>query len=235
MRRALYRLNAGERVMPSTHLESLSVFQKVADTLNEKGHRRTVNKVRVKFKRLKASFYDALEDWGCIPPMEGRPPFFDLLHKLWEQGGKPGWCERFPPRFKRVKKRSTYLAEQASRVEGPSSHGEEVSGVVVVSSSESTLGSDQLEEAGGEVEVETELAVEEPVVVTLGQDSNDARLHEYRLNFMQCGMQRLRQRDPRRQMDVSLHQQCLKSGAKLEKCGGVVKRRGEGDARGEED
>ncbi|KAL8221348.1 UNVERIFIED_CONTAM: hypothetical protein K2H54_066267 [Gekko kuhli] len=87
---------AGPRVMTSTHLETMGIFEEVASAMRAHGYRRTGAQVRAKFKREKAAFFDALEDWHGLPPPGYRPPRFRLLRALWEQGGRPGWRLRAP-------------------------------------------------------------------------------------------------------------------------------------------
>ncbi|KAL8182186.1 UNVERIFIED_CONTAM: hypothetical protein K2H54_046964 [Gekko kuhli] len=96
MMEALVDMEAGERVMPSTHMETISLFDQVAEAMRGGGFRRSGEQCRAKFKREKALFFDALEDWQGIPPRGSRPPRFNLMRRLWEQGGRPGWRERRP-------------------------------------------------------------------------------------------------------------------------------------------
>lgn len=49
----LYSLNAGERVMTSTKLETTTIFQSVAERLQELGYHHTSGQCRAKFKREK--------------------------------------------------------------------------------------------------------------------------------------------------------------------------------------
>ncbi|KAL8177417.1 UNVERIFIED_CONTAM: hypothetical protein K2H54_004281 [Gekko kuhli] len=66
--RMLYQLEAGPKVMPSTHLETLEVFEEVAQCMATRGYCWTAMQYRVKFKREKATLFDALEDWEGIHP-----------------------------------------------------------------------------------------------------------------------------------------------------------------------
>ncbi|KAL8199263.1 UNVERIFIED_CONTAM: hypothetical protein K2H54_038906 [Gekko kuhli] len=59
---------AGPRVMTSTHLETMGIFEEVASAMRAHRYRRTGAQVRAKFKREKAAFFDALEDWHGLPP-----------------------------------------------------------------------------------------------------------------------------------------------------------------------
>ncbi|KAL8203760.1 UNVERIFIED_CONTAM: hypothetical protein K2H54_060757 [Gekko kuhli] len=72
--RILHRLEAGPRIMPSTHLETMEVFGEASAIMRTRGYRRSALQCRVKFKREKATLFDALEDWDGIPPAGERPP-----------------------------------------------------------------------------------------------------------------------------------------------------------------
>ncbi|KAL8178916.1 UNVERIFIED_CONTAM: hypothetical protein K2H54_057652 [Gekko kuhli] len=61
---------AGPRVMTSTHLETQGLFEEVASAMRAHGYRRTRAQVRAKFKCEKAVFFDALEDWHGLPPLD---------------------------------------------------------------------------------------------------------------------------------------------------------------------
>ncbi|KAL8220830.1 UNVERIFIED_CONTAM: hypothetical protein K2H54_055368, partial [Gekko kuhli] len=61
-------MDAGPRVMTSTHLETQGLFEDMAVAMRGQGYRRTGAQVRTKFKRVKGDFFDALEDWHGIPP-----------------------------------------------------------------------------------------------------------------------------------------------------------------------
>ncbi|KAL8221122.1 UNVERIFIED_CONTAM: hypothetical protein K2H54_059644, partial [Gekko kuhli] len=80
-------MDAGTRVMTSTHLETRGLFEEVAGAMRSHGYRRNGEQLQAKFKREKAAFFDSLEDWRGIPPRGYRPPSFSLLRELWEQGG----------------------------------------------------------------------------------------------------------------------------------------------------
>lgn len=95
----LLDLCAGRRVMRSTHLPTILLFRRVACTLGTAGY-------PLNFKVIKAAFFKAMEDWQGIPRFSARPPHFQVLHQLWEQGGRPPWreqrhkCEYSPPQKK---------------------------------------------------------------------------------------------------------------------------------------
>ncbi|KAL8181999.1 UNVERIFIED_CONTAM: hypothetical protein K2H54_038580, partial [Gekko kuhli] len=92
--RTLIAMDAGTRVMTSTHLETRGLFDEVAGAMRSHGYRRTGEQLRAKFKREKAAFFNSLEDWRGIPPRGYQPPSFSLLRELWEQGGgdQDGGC-----------------------------------------------------------------------------------------------------------------------------------------------
>ncbi|KAL8220479.1 UNVERIFIED_CONTAM: hypothetical protein K2H54_047311 [Gekko kuhli] len=96
MLRTLIGMDAGQRVMTSTHLESRGLFEEVAGAMRSHGYRRTPEQLRAKLKRIKGEFFDCLEDWRGIPPRGYRTTHFRLLRELWEQGGRPGWRLRTP-------------------------------------------------------------------------------------------------------------------------------------------
>ncbi|KAL8221556.1 UNVERIFIED_CONTAM: hypothetical protein K2H54_069867 [Gekko kuhli] len=96
MLRTLIGMDAGQRVMTSTHLESRGLFEEVAGAMRSHGYRRTLEQLRAKLKRIKGEFFDCLEDWRGIPPRGYRTTHFRLLRELWEQGGRPGWRLRTP-------------------------------------------------------------------------------------------------------------------------------------------
>ncbi|KAL8172645.1 UNVERIFIED_CONTAM: hypothetical protein K2H54_004720 [Gekko kuhli] len=123
-------MDAGPRVMTSTHLETQDLFEEVAGAGEQ---------LRAKFKREKVAFFDSLEDWRGIPPPRGyRPPSFSLLRELWEQEGRPGWQLRTPNRPPRAP-RKLPAAEDQREEAGPAQDPGEVPGahdpVVGVSSS----------------------------------------------------------------------------------------------------
>ncbi|KAL8220852.1 UNVERIFIED_CONTAM: hypothetical protein K2H54_055629 [Gekko kuhli] len=72
--RILHHLEAGPRIMPSTHLETTGVFREVSKIMRTRGYRRTAIQCRAKFKGEKATLFDTLEDWGGIPPLGEHPP-----------------------------------------------------------------------------------------------------------------------------------------------------------------
>ncbi|KAL8207457.1 UNVERIFIED_CONTAM: hypothetical protein K2H54_056704 [Gekko kuhli] len=100
----LHQHGYGDRVRASTHMETLSIFEEVAQALREAGHPRSASQARAKFKRDKAAFYEALEIHGGIPPIGGRLPRFNLLRRLWDQAGNPSWELRRPARSYRSKR-----------------------------------------------------------------------------------------------------------------------------------
>ncbi|KAL8185424.1 UNVERIFIED_CONTAM: hypothetical protein K2H54_051389 [Gekko kuhli] len=83
----LHQLEVGPRVMPSIHLEMQVVFEDAAKRLASWGYQWLAIQCRAKFKREKAAFFDALEDWE-------EPLRFTLLWDLWEQGSWPRWCHQ---------------------------------------------------------------------------------------------------------------------------------------------
>lgn len=93
----LQEAGAGEAVMPSTHLQTAGLFARAARRLTAEGFPRSGEQCRAKFKRLKASFFEALEKWEANPAVKRRPPFFQLLSRLWEQAERPSWRDRRPP------------------------------------------------------------------------------------------------------------------------------------------
>ncbi|KAL8181325.1 UNVERIFIED_CONTAM: hypothetical protein K2H54_053894 [Gekko kuhli] len=129
--RILHRLEAGPRIMPSTHLETMEVFGEASAIMRTRGYRRSALQCRAKFKREKAALFDALEDWDGVPPAGERPPRFNLLRALWEQGNRPGWRHRTPtrrPRARRVQQAPAQEEEAAGSpgdcVEEPHEAGE---------------------------------------------------------------------------------------------------------------
>ncbi|KAL8219269.1 UNVERIFIED_CONTAM: hypothetical protein K2H54_017169 [Gekko kuhli] len=70
MLQRLWTLGAGQSVMPSAHLKTSRIFRRVAQYLTQEGYPRTSGQCRAKFKRLKAAFFDALEDWDGFPPRD---------------------------------------------------------------------------------------------------------------------------------------------------------------------
>ncbi|KAL8213417.1 UNVERIFIED_CONTAM: hypothetical protein K2H54_064219 [Gekko kuhli] len=90
----LLEIGAGAVVMPSGRLPNAELFSKAARRLTAAGYPRSSEQCRAKFKRLKASFFEALEKWGGIPPKKKRPLFFQPLFRLWEQAKRPSWLHR---------------------------------------------------------------------------------------------------------------------------------------------
>ncbi|KAL8178192.1 UNVERIFIED_CONTAM: hypothetical protein K2H54_035546 [Gekko kuhli] len=103
--------------MTSTHLETRGLFEEVAGAMRSHGYRRTPEQLRAKLKRIKAEFFDCLEDWRGIPPRGYRPTNFRLLRELWEQGGRPGWRLRTPNRPPRAPRRLP--TPEGQRVDAP--------------------------------------------------------------------------------------------------------------------
>ncbi|KAL8207459.1 UNVERIFIED_CONTAM: hypothetical protein K2H54_056711 [Gekko kuhli] len=124
MYRVLYERGFGDRVMCSTHMETLSIFEEVASAVTEAGHPRSAAQCRAKFKRDKVEFYDALEYHNGIPPVGSRPPRFNLLRRLWDQAGNPSWELRRPARSYRPKRTCRQAALEESP--GGSPHRESV-------------------------------------------------------------------------------------------------------------
>lgn len=56
--RSLVEMEAGPRVIPSMHLETISVFQVAVECLEKGEFQRMPDQARAKFKREKASFFD---------------------------------------------------------------------------------------------------------------------------------------------------------------------------------
>lgn len=90
----LVEQGAGERVMRSTNLETLSIFTLVAEYLAERGHHRTPLQARAKFKLEKACFYAHLEENQGDQSGAPEGSRMRLLHELWVQGGRPSWQSR---------------------------------------------------------------------------------------------------------------------------------------------
>ncbi|KAL8187185.1 UNVERIFIED_CONTAM: hypothetical protein K2H54_036706 [Gekko kuhli] len=133
MLEALVEMEAGDRVMPSTHMETISLFDRVGEALRGGGFRRSGEQCRNKFKREKSFFFDALEDWQGIPPRGSRPPRFNLMRRLWEQGveyiSSPGETPHFEEEGERVECISSpgetlHVEEEGERVECINSPGE---------------------------------------------------------------------------------------------------------------
>lgn len=90
----LLEQGAGERVMKSTNLETLSIFKAVEEYLAERGYNRTPLQARSKFKLEKASFYARLEENEGDASGAPEGSRMRLLHDLWVQGGRPSWRSR---------------------------------------------------------------------------------------------------------------------------------------------
>ncbi|KAL8221124.1 UNVERIFIED_CONTAM: hypothetical protein K2H54_059663 [Gekko kuhli] len=136
MYRFLHQHGYGERVMASTHMETLSIFEEVAQALREAGYHRSASQCRAKFKRDKAEFLDALEMHGGVPPIGCRPARFNLLRRLWDQAGNPSWELRRPAKSHRPKRTCRQAALEESP--GSSPHREAVSMESDVQSPEAT-------------------------------------------------------------------------------------------------
>ncbi|KAL8174525.1 UNVERIFIED_CONTAM: hypothetical protein K2H54_048205 [Gekko kuhli] len=81
--------------MTSTHLETQGLFEEVAAAMRGHGYRRTTAQVCAKFKREKAEFFDALEDWHGIPPRVSTPKILAPKGPMGA-GGRPGWRLKAP-------------------------------------------------------------------------------------------------------------------------------------------
>ncbi|KAL8221091.1 UNVERIFIED_CONTAM: hypothetical protein K2H54_058880 [Gekko kuhli] len=182
----LLDLDAGLRVMTSTHLETQGLFVDVAAAMRGQGYRRTGAQVRTKFKRVKGEFFNALEDWHGIPPAPGyRPPQFQLIRALWEQEGRPGWRLRTP-------NHPVVMVSSPEALPAPQSGQEEEEGAIMVSSApESEAGEGQQPDpAAGAIQgIEERLRTMVAEMVNIRRTINH---HSYRLGFIQRGMVRLR-------------------------------------------
>lgn len=94
MLRSLVDMEAGERVMKSTNLETLSLFQRVSQSLAEGGHQRTAQQARAKFKMEKSAFFACLEENGGDQSDAPEGSRMWLLHQLWVQADRPTWERR---------------------------------------------------------------------------------------------------------------------------------------------
>ncbi|XP_054832747.1 uncharacterized protein LOC129341878 [Eublepharis macularius] len=90
----LLQSGRASRIMGSHHLPTKAIFARVARQLAAKGWPRTADQCRSKFKRVKADFFAAMEQWQGIPRMSARPPFFADMRRLWEAAGRPSWEDR---------------------------------------------------------------------------------------------------------------------------------------------
>lgn len=84
-------LDMRDRVMPSTHFPNI-LFNRVVKNLT--GFQWFGTQYRDKFKRVKAAFYEALEQWQGVPPMRARLSYFNSLHHLWNKARHLDWRER---------------------------------------------------------------------------------------------------------------------------------------------
>ncbi|XP_053148484.1 uncharacterized protein LOC128343441 isoform X2 [Hemicordylus capensis] len=98
-----------ERVMSSTPLPSLSIFEGIARIMADAGFNRTAAQVRSKFKRIKATFFEALERFQGHPPPRHRPPHYDEMWILWEAAGRPSRLSCHPEAAYRGKERKRYM------------------------------------------------------------------------------------------------------------------------------
>lgn len=64
----LLEMGVMRRVMLSTHVESLSVFQSLVEVMNGEGYQHTASHTHSKFKHEKGAFMD------CMQAHNGRPP-----------------------------------------------------------------------------------------------------------------------------------------------------------------
>ncbi|KAL8186746.1 UNVERIFIED_CONTAM: hypothetical protein K2H54_007050 [Gekko kuhli] len=117
-------------------METLSIFEEVAQALREAGYHRSAGQSRAKFKRDKTEFFDALEMHGGVPPIGCRPPRFNLLRRLWDRAGNPSWELRRPAKSYRPKRTCRQAALEESP--GSSPHREAVSMESEVQSPEAT-------------------------------------------------------------------------------------------------
>lgn len=90
----LEELDSGAQVMPSTHFRNIPLYTRVVEWLTEAGLTHMSAQCRSKFKRLKRSFFEAIEHWQGVPPLRSRSPHFESLHCLWETTSRPGWRDR---------------------------------------------------------------------------------------------------------------------------------------------
>lgn len=81
---------AGDRVMPSKHFPNISLFNKVAGRFVVVGFTRTETQCQAKFKKLKYAFGEGAWSDGRGFPQKHRPPFFNILHRLWDRAGLEG-------------------------------------------------------------------------------------------------------------------------------------------------
>ncbi|XP_054826127.1 LOW QUALITY PROTEIN: CWF19-like protein 1 [Eublepharis macularius] len=88
------RSRKAARVMRSTHLPTKLIFHKLSRQMCARGHSRTPEQCRSKFKRVKGDFYGALEAWQGIPRQSGKPPYFASMMNLWDLAGRPSWQSR---------------------------------------------------------------------------------------------------------------------------------------------
>ncbi|KAL8186700.1 UNVERIFIED_CONTAM: hypothetical protein K2H54_005114 [Gekko kuhli] len=208
-------MDAGQRVMTSTHLETRGLFEEVAGAMRSHGYRRTSEQVRAKLKRVKAEFFDSLEDWRGIPPRAFRPASFRLLRELWEQGGRPGWQLRTPNRPPRAPRRLPTSEDQRGEARMEQEPGEAAGphDPVVVVSSPADSESDYAQSSGGEQEESTreEASCEEEIPapheeevvlvreehprvdISSGTEGEAVKRQNYRLGFLERPLKRMRQ------------------------------------------
>ncbi|KAL8180830.1 UNVERIFIED_CONTAM: hypothetical protein K2H54_036510 [Gekko kuhli] len=67
-------------------------------------------------------FFEALKDWEGLPPRGERPPYFHLLHALWEQGGRPSWKKQRQPGM-RPRRHCRAVVIEAGAVAGTEEEG----------------------------------------------------------------------------------------------------------------
>lgn len=73
--------------MPSTHLEMASLVL-LLNSWQKWALEGQLPKVE-QSSREKAAF-ESLKDYEVVPPVQGRPPCFQIFWKLWQQGGQDG-------------------------------------------------------------------------------------------------------------------------------------------------
>lgn len=90
----LLEMGVGDRIMCSTRLEAISIYNRLARTLSASGFPWRGWQCQSKFKRVKGALFGMLEAWQGIPPYKARPPHFQKRLSLWYQAGSPPWDQR---------------------------------------------------------------------------------------------------------------------------------------------
>ncbi|KAL8169301.1 UNVERIFIED_CONTAM: hypothetical protein K2H54_043739 [Gekko kuhli] len=160
----LLEMDTGPWVMTSTHLETQGLFEEMSAAMRWQSYRRTAAQIRAEFKREKAGFFDALEDWHSTPPQ---------VHQ-----GHIGFCHKRRPLRQ-------LLRRLASHKEPTEEEKEEA--VVLSSAQESEAGEGQQPgPAAVPIQVgEERMRAMEAKMVNIRQTLNR---HSYRLGFVQRGM-----------------------------------------------